>query len=673
MRSTRFIFALVCVCGVADAELFRHKGNYQKFQINWRAVSDAGRVDAVYPHPLLPGRIVLATSDGLKLSEDSGVSWKPMRADIDSVTGIAFSPYETDHVYLATEDDGVWRTIDNGKTFEQVGTKESGLATDEVAGVFLDPSDREFRTVLAVHGEAGTGISRSSDGGETWQVTAADYHVFSIQFGNGVFVVAAPVKEPDFRCIYYGTAVSDYWYQLLRDVQITGHGLPSLAAPFAFFSTDRGRLYTVFKDQPHAVGPEASAPFVSVGATRGITEDQEIAYAYEPTKLGLIVSTDRFKTHTTQNKGMHLRTFARSGAHVRANANGTVFFAVANRVLYRGPRQEGVHRITELSVAPPFFKFRLEQFNESRAMLDTVVSRLGSSKRVGDHIDDLLVQHRLMQNAAVQTAFAVTARVEGSKPPLKVTVDLSRLGLSAQTPMLDDGQHADGKAGDGIFGATFDLDPRSPRHDRDDWRQTGSGTLGLTVTAHADDGALSGSVALIRILRQVESFTFYSGWELHKLESHGDVACVRTDLPLKASGPAVPCTRLTISNGKWEWHARDKNRNYDISGSYAVSFWIRSDKETKQELMLHFRDDPLYAESIVAKPIPLIASGYTKGGRITSEWQRIVVPLSKLLDGTKGFRPEMFGYFILSGEGPASYDLTRIRFHRTKDELGVRK
>lgn len=150
-----------------------------------------GLVTALAFDPGNPDVMLAGTQPaGLFRSEDGGRSWIAMRTGIRSyvtsgfyagdgaataavtqaanvkhwtrVTDIAFHPDDPRIVIAGVEIDGLWRSVDGGRTWERV---ENGLATDDIHG---------FTVVRDANGEARffattcDGLHHSTDRGVTW-------------------------------------------------------------------------------------------------------------------------------------------------------------------------------------------------------------------------------------------------------------------------------------------------------------------------------------------------------------------------------------------------------------------------------------------------------------------------------------------------------------------------
>lgn len=109
--------------------------------------------------------------NGLWSSRDGGESWEPLGQGegsdevINRTSSFAFDPDDADVFWESGTYDGmgIYRTVDHGDTFQQIGTFSHN---DVVSVDFTDP-DRN--TVLVSGHEQTQKLSRSTDGGETWE------------------------------------------------------------------------------------------------------------------------------------------------------------------------------------------------------------------------------------------------------------------------------------------------------------------------------------------------------------------------------------------------------------------------------------------------------------------------------------------------------------------------
>jgi len=123
--------------------------------------------------------------DGVYKSIDGGKTWRHVGLkDSEHIGMIAIDPRDSDVVYVASQgplwnsggDRGLYKTTDGGETWERI------LHVDEHTGIneiHLDPRDpdvmyasayqRRRRVWTLINGGPGSGIHKSTDGGETWR------------------------------------------------------------------------------------------------------------------------------------------------------------------------------------------------------------------------------------------------------------------------------------------------------------------------------------------------------------------------------------------------------------------------------------------------------------------------------------------------------------------------
>ncbi len=127
-------------------------------------------------------RVVLVgtASGGVFKSTNAGVTWIPIFDDYGSgsIGDVAFFQGNPDIIWVGTGEahnrnssgwgDGIYKSTDGGKTFQNVGLKE----THQIARIATHPTDPDIVYVAAVGhlwGDSGTrGLFKTTDGGETW-------------------------------------------------------------------------------------------------------------------------------------------------------------------------------------------------------------------------------------------------------------------------------------------------------------------------------------------------------------------------------------------------------------------------------------------------------------------------------------------------------------------------
>ncbi len=123
-----------------------------------------------------------ATGGGLWKTVDGGFSWAPVtdsQLNCSSVGAVAIAESNPDIVYIGTgesefrgnimQGDGVYKTIDGGKTWKNMGLKE----TQTIARIRVHPTNPDIVFAAALghpydpNGERG--VYRTKDGGKTWK------------------------------------------------------------------------------------------------------------------------------------------------------------------------------------------------------------------------------------------------------------------------------------------------------------------------------------------------------------------------------------------------------------------------------------------------------------------------------------------------------------------------
>ncbi len=153
--------------------------------LRWRMVgpSRGGRVVAVAGDPV--DKLTFyqgSTGGGVWKTDDGGLNWRNISDgffNTGSVGAIAVAPSNTNIVYVgmgeacirgnASYGDGVYKSLDGGKTWSHVGLE----ATRQIARVRVNPTNPDLVYVAALGDPWGPspdrGVYRSKDGGRTWE------------------------------------------------------------------------------------------------------------------------------------------------------------------------------------------------------------------------------------------------------------------------------------------------------------------------------------------------------------------------------------------------------------------------------------------------------------------------------------------------------------------------
>ena len=175
--------------GVQDAAAQQSGGLGQQelSAFHFRSIGPAvtgGRIHDIEVHASAPATVLLGTaSGGLWRSVNNGTTWEPVFDDQPVATfgDVTIAPSNPRIVYAGTGEqnnrqstswgNGVYRSDDGGTTWRHLGLE----ATHHTGRVLVDPRDPETVLVGALGNlwapSAERGVYRSTDGGRTWQQT----------------------------------------------------------------------------------------------------------------------------------------------------------------------------------------------------------------------------------------------------------------------------------------------------------------------------------------------------------------------------------------------------------------------------------------------------------------------------------------------------------------------
>ena len=146
---------------------------------------------------------VAVGSGGVWKTTNSGITWSPIFDDQKSysIGTVAIDPVKTDVVWVGTGEnvsgrhvgwgDGVYKSLDGGKTWNQMGLSKS----EHIGKILIDPRNSDVVYVAAegplwaAGGERG--LYRTGDGGKTWK------QILQIDENTGVTDVEFDPSNPD--------------------------------------------------------------------------------------------------------------------------------------------------------------------------------------------------------------------------------------------------------------------------------------------------------------------------------------------------------------------------------------------------------------------------------------------------------------------------------------------
>jgi photosystem II stability/assembly factor-like uncharacterized protein len=251
--------------------------------LHWRLIGPfrAGRTLAVTGVPGQPTHFYMGTVDGgVWETHDTGRTWQPLfdGQPVQSIGAIAVAPSNPNIIYVGTgesdmrsdivQGDGMYKSVDAGKTWTHIGLKDS----QQIAMIRVDPHNPN-RVFVAALGHpygpnAERGVFRSLDGGKTWKKvlgpnddTGAIDIIFKPGDANVIYASLWQTRRPPWNIyppsngpgsgLYKSTDGGNTW------THIEGHGFPSknlgrigiaisAAAPdriYAIVDAEEGGLY----------------------------------------------------------------------------------------------------------------------------------------------------------------------------------------------------------------------------------------------------------------------------------------------------------------------------------------------------------------------------------------------------------------------------------------------
>ena len=153
--------------------------------LKWRNVGPAlmsGRVSDIAIHPTDQNTwIITIASGGVWKTTNAGTNWTPIfdRYGSYSIGCVAIDPSNPDIVWIGTGEnnsqrsvgygDGVYKSVDGGKSFKNVGLKTS----EHIGNIIIDPRDSNVVFVASqgpLWKDGGErGVFKTTDGGKTWK------------------------------------------------------------------------------------------------------------------------------------------------------------------------------------------------------------------------------------------------------------------------------------------------------------------------------------------------------------------------------------------------------------------------------------------------------------------------------------------------------------------------
>ncbi|MBV8177248.1 MAG: hypothetical protein JO045_00285 [Mycobacterium sp.] len=220
----------------------------------------APAIRALQSDPNAPAWVLLGPTTG-NVSADYAYLG---RASITSgrITALAISPdctAESCPLFVASAGGGVWRTMDGLSPTPQWTPVGDGVTTGSTGSLIFDPTDRSHQTLYLGTGEtngstdseAGRGLFKSSDLGNTWTLVAG-----SAAVSTGRAIGAVAVDPANANHILIGTGVARHGMAAVHGGRYTPPGAPQVGL---YESKDGGLTFTLVFSQPSdTVDPTAA-------------------------------------------------------------------------------------------------------------------------------------------------------------------------------------------------------------------------------------------------------------------------------------------------------------------------------------------------------------------------------------------------------------------------------
>ena len=581
--------------------------------LTWAPETRVKHADRIFPYPHDPDRVWVTTEQGIVQTTDDGDTWTLISGtspqQLGRISDIAFSPSDLNTVFAASREKGVFRSDDLGKTWINVGTEASGLAHASVAKLKTYPGDLKLHTLYALHGSAGAGVSKSMDGGKTWQVLSPDYYGFDmVLIDTEVFMTGYVKDEPDTWCVFKSVDGAQRWSDVVRDVPTTAAVSGRIHKKNQFYTVLKGPILTIVKDTGFYSGPTDGPRWASLFYAYAGKGDEEILYAYDPYKYGLLGSRDGFKTWWKDNDGLFVGPLIKEGANACASANGSTFYAAINGQLYVGrARTSDVPVLAHLKVTPGVIRVSSDKLNAERV--------------------------KSMGQEAFNKSIAATISVRPTSPDdfkLKaVAADLAPLAQAALA-LADDGKHNDGAAGDGLFGGVF-MPHWMIINRQGDKRPNTPGQTTFAVTATDEKNHNGTGIGVVTVYSTVEPFVFWNGEDQrwgNQLGVTGKGKGHVEEIEMGAHG-GTRCLRFTGRHGPWSccWGFDYYGKN--ISGHEFLTFWIKVSAPSDRDIKVYLADGPGgEREANNSSAVWLFKENYLQGD--SKDWRQVRIPMEKL-------------------------------------------
>jgi photosystem II stability/assembly factor-like uncharacterized protein len=296
--------------------------------MRWRQVGPfrGGRVLAVTGVAGEPNVFYFGgASGGVWKTTDTGVTWQPVfdKQPIASIGAIAVAASDHNIVYVGSGEacirgnisygNGVYKSIDGGKTWKNVGLKDSR----HIGAVIIDPKNPNIVFVAALGHAYGPseerGIFRTTDGGNTWQKV-----LYKDNKTGGIAVAFDPNNS--------STLFASLW-EVYRTAWSLNSGGPGSGL---YRSTDGGSTWT--RLEGHGL---PSGIMGRIGVSVSAADSSRVYAMIESKEGGLYRSDDGGDSWTRMNEDGRLRQRAWYFTHIFADPKSADTVYALNTGMFR--------------------------------------------------------------------------------------------------------------------------------------------------------------------------------------------------------------------------------------------------------------------------------------------------------------------------------------------------
>ncbi len=111
--------------------------------------------------------ILASLQNSILVLESTKNGWKTQSLNLNNPTCLVFDPRNSGRAYCGTFDNGLWKTDDNGQTWEKTSLNTSGYNITTISASHIEKGDHFSKLFVGMEPSM---IFSSIDGGQTWEI-----------------------------------------------------------------------------------------------------------------------------------------------------------------------------------------------------------------------------------------------------------------------------------------------------------------------------------------------------------------------------------------------------------------------------------------------------------------------------------------------------------------------